>query len=149
MNKCEYCQIEGGYGELIEETACWMIFLAPSQRYLGTCVVVLKRQSQDLSEVNDEEWKDFISILRRLENSVNLAFKPTLFNWSCFKNKVFRDSNPLPEIHWHFLPRYREKVRFGGMIFEDPDFGYIPKPIKHEVPPETMEKIKSAILKNL
>ncbi len=150
MNKkCEYCQIDGGYGEIIEETPYWMIFLAPSQRYLGTCVVALKRQCQNLSELNDDEWNDFILTVRRMEDSVNKAFKPTLFNWSCFKNMAFRDGNPNPEIHWHFLPRYEEKVEFSGMIFEDPDFGYIPQPITRIVTEEIMINIKTAIKKNL
>lgn len=146
---CEFCKVTGGYGELLEETPYWMIFLAPSQRYLGTCVVALKRQSPNLADMSDEEWKDFIDILRRLEHGVKEAFNPTLFNWSCFKNKAFRDLEPNPEIHWHFHPRYHEKVEFEGMEFEDPDFGYVPQPVNHEVPPNMMMKIKSAILQNL
>lgn len=149
MSECEYCQIKGGYGELIEETPHWMIFLAPSQRYLGTCVVALKRKTHDLSDVEDTEWVNFIDILRRLENSVKLAFKPNLFNWSCFKNMAFRDEDPDPEIHWHFLPRYRYEVEFEGVTFEDPDFGYIPKPVERRVSREMMMKIKSAIKENL
>lgn len=147
--RCEYCQIDGGYGKLMKETPYWMIFLAPSQRYLGTCVVALKRQAQNLSELKDEEWKDFIDLLRELEYSLKKAFNPSLFNWSCFKNKAFRDGDPNPEIHWHFHPRYQGKVKFSGLEFEDPDFGYVPKPINYEIPEKIMLKIKSAIEKNL
>jgi len=146
---CEYCQIDGGYGKLIKETPYWMIFLAPSQRYLGTCVVALKRQCQDLSELEDEEWEDFIGILQKLEHSLKKTFNPTLFNWSCFKNKAFRDGDPNPEIHWHFHPRYQEKVQFSGLEFEDPDFGYVPKTTPYKVPEEIMLKIISAIQENL
>lgn len=146
---CEFCQIDGGYGQLLKETSHWLIFLAPSQRYLGTCVVVLKRQARDLSDVEDEEWIEFIEILRKMEYSVKEVFNPTLFNWSCFKNKTYRDDDPTPEIHWHFHPRYQVKVEFEGMEFEDPDFGYVPQPINHVVPEEIMDKIKSAIQKNL
>lgn len=146
---CEFCKIDGGYGNLIKETPNWMIFLAPSQRYLGTCVVALKRQCQNLSELEDEEWIDFTNILRKLEYSLKEAFNPTLFNWSCFKNKAYRDGEPNPEIHWHFHPRYQEKVEFIGLEFEDPDFGYVPQPISVEVPEEVMAEIKEAILKNL
>ena len=148
-DRCEYCQIAGGYGELMEETPYWMIFLAPSQRYLGTCVVALKRRCHSLSELNNEEWKDFIQIVRKMENSVNKAFKPTLFNWSCFKNMAFREGDPHPEIHWHFLPRYQKDVDFSGLKFHDPDFGYIPQPIKRELPHEIMDEIKLEIKKYL
>ena len=144
-DKCEYCQIAGGYGELIKETSYWMIFLAPSQRYLGTCVVALKRRCQNLSEVQDEEWKDFVQLVRKIENGIKKAFKPTLFNWSCFNNMAFREEDPNPEIHWHFIPRYQEDVNFSGLEFHDPEFGYIPQPIKIELPPEIMAKIKQEI----
>jgi diadenosine tetraphosphate (Ap4A) HIT family hydrolase len=146
---CEYCQIAGGYGMIMEETSHWIIFLAPSQRYLGTCVVALKRKCNNLSELEDKEWTDFIQIVRRIEQSVNKAFNPTLFNWSCFKNAAYRDENHNPEIHWHFIPRYREEIEFGGIKFVDPDFGYIPQPIARKVPSEVMSKIKFEIEKYL
>ena len=146
--KCEYCNT-GGYGDLIHETPYWMVFLAPSQRYLGTCVIALKRQSQSLSELEDPEWKDFAEVVRKLEYSVSEAFKPDLYNWSCFKNATFRDKDPNPEIHWHFIPRYRVEVEFEGLKFDDPDFGYFAKPIAHIIPREVMDKIKSEIKRNL
>ncbi len=147
---CQYCKIAGGYGKLIEETSYWMIFLAPSQRYLGTCVVALKKKRSNLSEVNDEEWDDFVGIVRKMENSVAKLFKPDLFNWSCFKNAAFRkDSTSVdPEIHWHFIPRYRKSVLFCDMQFDDPDFGHIPQPIARRVPREVMNKIILEIKKN-
>lgn len=145
--KCEYCQT-GIYGDLIEETSYWMIFLAPSQRYLGTCVVALKRRCSDLSGVTDSEWNDFRLLVRKLEHSLTESFHADLYNWSCFKNASFRSSEPNPEIHWHFVPRYRDEIEFEGLIFNDPDFGYIPKPIPRIIPKEVMEKIKTKIKTN-
>ena len=149
VSKCEYCQLDGGYGELIHETDCWKIFLAPSQRYLGTCVVVLKRQCKNLAELETCEWTDFADTVQKLEGSLDEAFKPTLYNWSCFKNASFRNENPNPEVHWHFIPRYKTKVEFAGIAFEDPDFGYIPQPIEERVSDDVMAKIRAEILKNL
>lgn len=145
--KCEYCEITGGYGELILETPCWMIFLAPSQRYLGTCVVALKRHSPSLSTLKEKEWIDFGLTVHKLEKSVDKAFNPTLYNWSCFKNSAFRTDRPDPEVHWHFIPRYEADVEFEGLTFHDPDFGYVPQPIHTRVPPEIMAKMKMAIKK--
>ncbi|MEN6329321.1 MAG: HIT family protein [Methanobacteriaceae archaeon] len=145
MSSCEYCQLEGGYGDLMWETACWLVFLAPSQRYLGTCVVALKRGCKDLSEVEREEWTDFGLIVKKLEETLKNMFNPTLFNWSCFKNATFRQSNPQPEVHWHFIPRYKEEVVFKGVKFKDPDFGYIPQPITRRIPPEVLKDLKNKI----
>lgn len=147
-NTCEYCKTDG-YGDLIHETPYWMIFLAPSQRYIGTCVLALKRQCQSLSELEDSEWADFAVLVRKLEHCVSEAFRPDLYNWSCFKNAAYRDRNPNPEIHWHFIPRYQGEVEFGGLIFDDPDFGYFAKPIARIIPYEVMEKIKTELKKNL
>jgi diadenosine tetraphosphate (Ap4A) HIT family hydrolase len=146
---CEYCAIPGYYGEIIYETPNWIIFLAPSQRYLGTCVIALKRQCKDLLELSSEEWAEFGKIVNNMENTINQALKPTLFNWSCFKNATFRSENPQPEIHWHFIPRYKYPVEFEGITFEDPDFGYIPQPIERKIPSEVMEKLMELIKKNL
>ncbi len=146
---CEYCQIGGGYGKLIWETELWEIYLAPSQRYLGTCVVVLKRHCQNLSQVNGSEWAEFAVVVRKLEKSLDQSFHPTLYNWSCFKNSVFRSENPNPEIHWHFIPRYKDPVNFMGTIFQDPDFGFIPLPKKREIPEGIMDQLALMMEKNL
>lgn len=147
--KCEYCHVPGFYGNLIYETEYWTIFLAPSQRYLGTCVVVLKRHCKDLIELKNEEWADFTEIVRKLEYVLKKIFNPTLFNWSCFKNSAYRKNPPNPEIHWHLMPRYMHAAKFEGLKFEDPDFGYIPQPIERKVPTEIIEKIVEEIKSNL
>lgn len=130
---CEYCE-EDGYGRLILEKVYWKIFLAPSQRYMGTCVIAIKRHCSNLSELKDMEWMEFSKIVKEMETILDIIFNPTLYNWSCFKNSTFREENPHPEVHWHLIPRYRSKTEFNGIKFKDPDFGYIPQPIKREIP---------------
>jgi ATP adenylyltransferase len=146
---CEYCQIEGGYGDVLFETSYWIIYLAPSQRYLGTCVVTLKRHCKDLSQVEKNEWVDFGIIVQKLEHALQKTIKPTLYNWSCFKNSTFRTKKPNPEIHWHFIPRYQDEVDFEGVKFRDQDFGYIPQPIKREIPLKLRKKLGRAIMKHI
>lgn len=149
MNECEYCAIDGFYGKKILETEYWIIFLAPSQRYLGTCVVSLRRQCRDLMELNADEWVEFGKIVKIMEKALDETLNPSLFNWSCFKNAAFRVENPKPEIHWHFIPRYKDPVKYQGITFKDPDFGYVPQPIAREIPWDVMDSlfdlIKSAM----
>ena len=147
--KCEYCSIDGFYGELLYETRYWLIYLSPSQRYLGTCVVALKRSANHLNQLKKEEWIDFGMVVHNLEKAVLKTLQPTLFNWSCFKNSEFRFKNPQPEIHWHFIPRYEIPVNFEGISFMDPDFGYIPQPIERKIAPEISLKLKKIIQKQL
>ena len=145
---CEYCG-KGGYGKKILEKTYWTIYLAPSQRYLGTCVIALNRSCSDLSELENVEWEEFSVIVREMENVLNKLFKPSLFNWSCFKNAAFRVENPHPHVHWHLIPRYKDITVFNGMEFEDLDFGYIPQPIKHEISEYDMDMMRTKIQENL
>ncbi|MGZ7070156.1 MAG: HIT family protein [Methanobacterium sp.] len=147
--KCEYCQIKGAYGNLIYETKYWQIYLAPSQRYLGTCVVVLKNHRSNLKDVKSTEWAEFGQIVNDLETILEKTFCPSLFNWSCFMNSAYRVNPHNPEVHWHFIPRYDNKIKFEGLEFTDPDFGYIPQPIERKVPENVMKMIMEKIKKNL
>jgi len=145
---CEYCG-KGSYGKLITGRKYWNIFLAPSQRYLGTCVIAIKRHCANLSELEDFEWMEFSKIVPEMEIVIKKLFNPTLFNWSCFKNAAYRSDNPDPEVHWHLIPRYDSEVEFHGIKFEDPDFGYIPQPITGEIPKDVMNSMLSEFKTNL
>ena len=111
------------YGDMITETKYWVILLAPDQKNLGTCVVALKRDEGDLAGLKDEEWQEFSEIVKNLESAIGSAFNSTMFNWGCLMNSSYLNDPPNPHVHWHVIPRYREKVKFRGLIFEDPCFG--------------------------
>ena len=145
---CEY-SMDTSYGDLIAETKYWKIFLAPSQRYLGTCVVSLKRDCEDLKDLIIEEWIDFGNLVEAMELANRKIFNADLFNWSCLKNSVFRKNNPLPHIHWHFIPRYKNPVIFEGLEFVDPDFGYFARAIPRNIPENVRKKLIKLIRDNL
>ncbi len=107
--------------------------------------MALKRQCRDLMELNGEEWEEFGKIVKIMEKALSDIFKPSLFNWSCFKNAAFRSENPKPEIHWHFIPRYKEPVKYNGIMFDDPDFGHIPRPVTREIPAVIMTELYKLI----
>lgn len=142
--RCDYCA-KDGYGKEIAESIYWKIFLAPSQRYLGTCVIANKSHRSNLSELDDGEWREFSKLVIGMESIHTNIFNPTLFNWSCYKNAAYRSDTPHPEVHWHFIPRYKEPVYFNKIKFEDPNFGYIPQPIVVRVPENIMDKIVDKI----
>lgn len=112
------------YGDLIVETKYWFILLAPDQKNLGTCVIALKRHEGDLGKLNNEEWQDFSKIVTNLQAALKKAFNSTMFNWGCLMNASYIKEQPDPHVHWHFIPRYKERVEFEGLTFEDPCFGF-------------------------
>ncbi|MBM4240355.1 MAG: HIT family protein [Euryarchaeota archaeon] len=149
--ECSYCQKlkSYGYGDFIAETEYWVIFLAPNQSNLGTCVIALKRHYGKLSGLKPEEWSDFSKIVDRLEYALKKAFDVTMFNWGCLLNSFYLEDQPNPHLHWHFIPRYTHKVHFEGIVFEDPYFGYMrPRPVKN-VSTKLRKKIIAKIKENL
>jgi diadenosine tetraphosphate (Ap4A) HIT family hydrolase len=140
---------ERNYGDFIFETPYWVIFLAPNQSNIGTCVVALKRHYGTLNGLTDEEWLDFAKIVKQLEYSLKKAFNTTMFNWGALMNADYMKEKPDPHIHWHFIPRYRNIVKFENLIFDDKYFGSMqPRPIR-EVPDSIRKKIIEKIKENM
>lgn len=108
---------------IILETKYWRVVLADNQAYLGRCVIYLNRDAPALSELTKEEITDFLEIIKKLEHSIKKSFNATMFNWACLMNNAYQEENPKPHVHWHLRPRYREKVEFDDVIYEDFEFG--------------------------
>jgi len=137
------------FGDYLYEKDYWVVFLAPNQGNLGTCVVALKRREEFLRNVKEEEWSEFRLIVIELENAVKKAFGATLFNWGFLMNQFYRDNTLSPWLHCHFIPRYDHKVELNGEIFEDPYFGYMRPRGPFKISERTREIIKEKILENI
>lgn len=152
--ECEYFEKlkDYNYGDLLAETRHWLIILAPDQRNLGTCVVALKRDEKELSGLTRGEWLDLDQIVKKLESAVKKAFNATMFNWGCLMNSSYLDEPPSPHLHWHFIPRYKNPVKFRGKTFEDPCFGRSTMHNRRgavELSEEFKNKIKTRIMEYL
>lgn len=109
---------------LVDESEFWRVYLHPGdQRYLGRCLVVLKRHSRSLADLSPAEWDDLQVVIRVMEDAARRAFGPVNFNWTCLMNNAFREDPPQPHVHLHFRPRYAAAVEFEGSLFEDVLFG--------------------------
>lgn len=152
--ECEYFEKLNSqeFGDLIVETKYWLIILAPDQRNLGTCVVALKREETELSGLNPDEWADLSITVKKLEQAVRKAFKPTMFNWACLMNSSYLQDPPKPHLHWHFIPRYKSSFVFQEKTFEDPCFGMSTMHDRRntiKLSEELKNKIKNEIMKYL
>jgi len=146
---CENCEMLNK-GEIILNTKYWQVALAPEQSYIGRCYVTLKRHAGDLADLSKDEILDFRNLVIKLENALKKAFNATMFNWACLMNNTYQEKKPEPHVHWHFKPRYREKVKFAGIIFEDPEFGhYCSRERNIEISEEIKKKIAEEIRENL
>lgn len=119
------------------------------QAYLGRCYVTLLRRCQDLADLKEQEQSDFFSVVKSLENAVRISFRAEMFNWGCLMNNAYQEENPNPQVHWHFRPRYKDKVNFEGLTFEDKEFGHHYDSKRHFiVSNEILNKIVNRIKSN-
>lgn len=109
---------------IIFETDHWFVELMKDQLYLGRCVIVLKRECGNLSDITENEIIDFLGLVRKLEQLFKKTFNATMFNWTCLMNNAYKEVEPKPQVHWHFRPRYNSNVEFEGYTFKDPNFGH-------------------------
>ncbi|WP_409199593.1 HIT family protein [Methanobrevibacter sp. DSM 116169] len=138
------------YGDLIFSTDYWGLFLAPDQTYLGTCVLILKRDCTGLRNLKKKEWIEFNELVKTIELGFMDTFDVTLFNWACAANLAFRDNEThiKPQVHWHMHPRYKNPVIFNGLKFIDENFGYAPRPSSKKLEDDLRRKIIEKIREN-
>ena len=136
---------------LIYETDFWKVVLISDQAYLGRCVIVLKRDCGEMSNLTSNEWTDFHkNIVQKLESAFKKAFNATMFNWCCLMNNAYQVENPQPYVHWHFRPRYKADVKFVGEQFQDLEFAHhYNRERKMIVSKDVLEKISKEIKKYL
>ena len=141
--ECPYCKKLEKYdfGDYILKTAHWIVFLAPQQSNVGTCVVALNRHESDLSGLTSDEWLEFGELVRKMEHILKKCFDVTMFNWGSLMNASYLEESPDPHVHWHLIPRYNHDVEFDGLVFEDPFFGTMkPRPFR-PIPDDVRQKI--------
>lgn len=145
---CEICRrSDADDSRLLLQTDYWRVVLSFSQSYPGRLFIPLRRHAQSLSELSDEEWKDFKGIVRRVE-AANLATfgEGRPFNWLCMMNDAYKKQPAEPHVHWHMLPRYEHPVDIKGVIFSDSGYGHHYNNDKlTETPPEIVQEITSRL----
>ena len=106
---------------LYESNNWEVIFGKWSQEFPGYCIISSKKEK--LSDLTEEEWKELGKIEKELERTCNKVLKPTMYNFACLMNNAYRD-NEKPNVHYHFVPRYKDKTIIVGKEYKDKHFGY-------------------------
>lgn len=79
--------------------------------------------AKHIAEKNGIELNVDERLEKELERVCKKLFNATMFNFACLMNNAYRD-NEKPHVHFHFIPRYKEKVELFGKIYCDKHFGY-------------------------
>lgn len=91
------------------------------QDHPGYCIISSEKES--LSDLSGEEWEDLGKLEKELERVCKKLFGATMFNFACLMNNAYRD-NEKPNVHYHFVPRYKNELNLFGKKYKDRHFGY-------------------------
>ena len=98
-----------------------VIFVDWCQEFIGDCII--SSDKENLSSLSKEEWVELGEIEKELERVCKKVFNSTMFNFTCLMNNAYRD-NETPHVHFHFIPRYKDKLRVFDKVYKDKHFGY-------------------------
>ena len=137
--------------DFIKEFKYWFLVLNYKQGFLGRCLLILKSHKTDEAEMTDHEILEKHKIYCLWRKAVAEAFNPDKINQAQLGNEEHVHKGHL---HWHFVPRYRRPIYFGGIEFQSDTvetqkliFSSVHKGIIH--PPKIRKKIKEELLKYL
>lgn len=127
----------------IQKFKHWTLMAHPNQSYLGRAICYLDTYKETLAELTKEEYLELFEIIKQYQTALTKLWQPDGWNYAQLGNVV-------PHLHIHFIPRYKEKRTWGGMIFTDERWGnhYAPAP-KREEDKTMIKKVQSAIREEL
>lgn len=100
---------------MIKEFENWIIVIREKQVTLGASVILLKRQINSLSEMTEEEVKEFPLVIKWYEKKCQNCFGAEKFNYvvAMMKDRF---------VHYHAFPRYSFVMNKYGKEWKDIDW---------------------------
>ncbi len=129
---------------LIKEYKYWKVELHQNQCYLERCRIWYKGEVIDFFSISVEELEELFKIEKNLKKALKKLFSPDKYNY-------YIAGNVDPQLHPHFIPRYKEGKKFEGMIFRDENWGknHAPYNREFETPNKIITKLIEVIRENL
>ena len=98
-----------------------VIFGSWCQEFVGYCIISSKKEN--LSELTSDDWVELGMLEKELERVCKKVFNSTMFNFACLMNNAYKDDT-LPNVHFHFIPRYKNGFKLFDKEYKDKHFGY-------------------------
>lgn len=129
----------------IKDYTYWSLHLHECQCYLGRVYLLAKTTTaEDFIEIKGLEREEFFELGKTIKTVLKTLFAPDKMNYAAL-------SNVGPNLHVHFIPRYKEERFFRGIKFVDERWGqnYAPYNKSFLVDALTMNQLKREIQQNL
>ena len=104
---------------LIKEYEHWYLLLRTEQVTLGSLVLICKEQKTRFSDLSQESFGEYSTIIREVERNLEELFHYDQINHLALM-MVQRD------VHFHIIPRYSELKEFHGTSFKDHGWPAVP-----------------------
>lgn len=127
---------------LIKEYENRKLLVRNKNSTLGNCVLIAKRDIANVSDVNENEAKEYFEIIREVESALKQAFHYDKINYLTL---MMVDEH----VHTHILPRYHEIKQFAWITWTDEWWQWPTTPVKQTPSQEILDQVKQEILKNL
>lgn len=101
------------------ESEHWIWSLRPNQITLGASVLTIKRECTSFSQLSSKEFEDMKNVIDKIENTLYTTFQYTKINYLML---MMFDK----QVHFHILPRYKNKINVVGVEWSDDDYPKIP-----------------------
>ena len=142
---CKFCHRDNKNLDLvIKEYNYWTLELCYNQAYLGRCLVILKRHTEDLFDITEDEAKELFDISKSTRDALVEIFKPDLFNYGSLGNFI-------KHVHLHIIPRYSKPRVFDEIRFVDDKWGdfYYPYDKDFKISENILTNIVNSIRENI
>jgi diadenosine tetraphosphate (Ap4A) HIT family hydrolase len=143
MKDCVFCKIKNDKDiTFVKDFDNWVYRISPSQFLLGAGALIHKDHKEGLTSLNESEVIEAFKIIRKIEIALKKSFDPDWFNY-------LQTNNSVRHLHFHILPRYKQKIEFEGEEFVDKTFKDMPLENNRILPDRIMKRIIKTIQKNL
>lgn len=109
---------------------------------LWNCVLIAKRDIATVSEVNENEAREYFKIINDIEYALKQAFNYDKINYLTL---MMADEH----VHTHIIPRYKEDKEFAWLTWTDKGRPWPNTISQDNVSQEILDQIKTEILKFL
>ena len=101
----------------IKEFKYWIVCVRAKQVTLGDVIILLKRETENVSGMLPEEGAEFPEVIKWYENLCREKFGAVKFNYIIMMMKD-------PFVHYHAFPRYDKNINMFGKEWEDKETRY-------------------------
>ena len=138
MEPCFYCEENEKLKSLmikIVELRWSTVYLNRNQALPGRCIVAAKEHKTEYFQLTPEANAGFFAEVSLTAKAIQNIFNPDKINYATFGDLV-------PHVHFHIVPKYRDKAHWGGPFKDEPK-----ETLSDAEYSEMVEKIKTEVEK--